>query len=70
MESYHQIIFGDQVNNSVIMRNSDSVSIPFDTANTDYAKFKLDIADGAELQDPDGNAMTQEQVDAFLKTIP
>lgn len=44
--------------------------IPFDPANTDYQKFKVDVAGGVELQDPDGNVMTQEQVDAFLKTIP
>ena len=44
--------------------------IPFDLANTDYQKFKKDVSDGVELQDPDGNVMTQAEVDAFLKTIP
>ena len=38
--------------------------------NTDYQKFKTDVADGVELQGSDGNVMTQEQVDEFLKTIP
>lgn len=47
-----------------------NITIPFDPANTDYQKFKVDVADGVELQDPDGNVMTQEQVDEFLKTIP
>ena len=46
------------------------VCIPFDPANSDYQKFKVDVADGVELQDPDGNVMTQEQVDEFLRTIP
>jgi len=44
--------------------------IPFDPANTDYQKFKVDVADGAELQGPDGNVMTQAQVDQFLTEIP
>jgi len=45
-------------------------SIPFDPANSDFAKFKIDLVEGVELQDPDGNVMTQEQVDEFLRTIP
>ncbi len=53
-----------------VMRFSDSGCIPFDPANTDYQQFKKDIAEGVELQDPDGTVMSQEQVDAFLKTIP
>ena len=44
--------------------------IPFAPDNTDYQQFKKDVADGVELQDPDGNVMTQEQVDEFLRTIP
>jgi hypothetical protein len=32
-------------------------SIPFDPANTDYANFKKDLADGAQLQDADGNVI-------------
>ena len=31
-----------------------TISIPFDPANTDYANFKKDLANGAELQDADG----------------
>jgi hypothetical protein len=45
-------------------------SIPFDPANTDYQQFKVDVAAGVPLEDPEGNVMTQEQVDDFLKTIP
>lgn len=47
-----------------------SASIPFDPANTDYQTFRKDVAGGVELQDADGNVMTQAQVDDFLKTIP
>ena len=50
--------------------NSQIGTIPFDPANNDYQKFKVDVSDGVPLEDPDGNAMTQEQVDAFLKDLP
>ena len=53
-----------------VKRISDSSFIPFDIANTDYQTFKIQVADGTPLEDPDGNVMTQEQVDEFLRTIP
>jgi hypothetical protein len=40
-----------------IIRASDNACIPFDPANTDYAKFKKDLANGAELQDAEGNVI-------------
>jgi hypothetical protein len=40
-----------------LIRLSDNASIPFDPANTDYANFKKDLADGAELQDAEGNVI-------------
>ena len=52
-----------------VMR-SDGACIPFDPANRDYQKFKQDILEGAELQDADGNVMTQEEADAFIATLP
>jgi hypothetical protein len=55
--------------NSVI-RLSDNASIPFDPANTDYQKFKSDVLAGAELQDADGNVMTQEEADTFINELP
>jgi hypothetical protein len=39
------------------MRLSDNACIPFDPANTDYQTFKKDLADGAELQDAEGNVI-------------
>ena len=36
---------------------SDGWAIPFDPANTDYANFKKDLADNAELQDAEGNVI-------------
>jgi len=44
--------------------------IPFDPANTDYQKFKTDVAAGVPLEDTEGVLMTQAEVDAFLQTIP
>ena len=44
----------------------EQISIPFDPANTDYANFKKEVLAGAELQDADGNVMTQEQVNQFV----
>ena len=53
-----------------VNRLSDGAHIPFDPANTDYQKFKSDLASGTELQDPDGNIMTPDAVKAFLATLP
>lgn len=67
----YQLISDPYSGNIIGVRNLDSgASIPFDPANTDYQKFKVDVADGVELQDPDGNVMTQAEVNAFLETIP
>ena len=40
-----------------IIRLSDGAIIPMDESNTDYANFKKDLADGAELQDAEGNVI-------------
>jgi hypothetical protein len=42
---------------AIIIRLSDNAFIPFDPANTDYAQFKKDILDGAELLDADGQVI-------------
>ena len=67
---YQQI---KSVTNSTItsvQRLSDNAFIPFDPANTDYQQFKIQVAAGTPLEDPDGKVMTQAEVDAFLETIP
>lgn len=51
---------------NVVERLSDNAFIPFDPANTDYANFKKEVLAGAELQDADGNVMTQEQANQFV----
>jgi hypothetical protein len=55
-------------NTQSVQRLFDGAFIPFDPANTDYANFKKEVLAGAELQDADGNVMTQ--VDAFIATLP
>jgi hypothetical protein len=55
----------------IVKRLSDNAVIPFDPANTDYANFKAQINAGeAELQDAEGNVMTAEQAQAFVKELP
>jgi len=51
-----------------VTRLSDNASIPFDPANTDYANFKKEVLAGAELQDADGNVMTDAS--AYIATLP
>jgi hypothetical protein len=53
-----------------VKRLTDNAFIPFDPANSDYQTFKREVSEGVELQDPEGNVMTQEQVDEFLRTLP
>jgi hypothetical protein len=45
-------------------------SIPFDPANVDFQNFKKEVLAGAELQDADGNVMTQEQANQFVASLP
>ncbi len=58
--------------NAVMRFNADgsTSSIPFAPDNTDYQTFKKEVLAGAELQDADGNVMTQEQADDFIKELP
>ena len=53
-----------------VQRLADNAFIPFDPANTDYAQAKVDLSEGAELLDAEGNTMSAEQVGEFLKTLP
>jgi len=70
METYKQIqsTLPDGIRS--VERLSDNAFIPFDPMNTDYQKFKSDVLAGATLEDSDGNAMTQDQANAFIATLP
>jgi hypothetical protein len=46
-----------QTEPSSVIRTTDGACIPFDLANTDYANFKKDLTDGAELKDAEGNVI-------------
>jgi hypothetical protein len=50
--------------------NGSFTSFSADPANTDYQTFKKEVLAGAELQDADGNVMTQEQANAFIASLP
>ena len=65
---YH--LFKSESKQQFVVRISDNAFIPFDPANTDYQQFKADVLGGAELQDADGNVMTQEEANAFISTLP
>ena len=56
------------ISTQTIKRLSDNACIPFDPANTDYQTFKKEILAGAELQDADGNVMTQ--ANQFVASLP
>ena len=61
----------NQTEPSSIIRTTDGACIPFDPANTDYANFKKQIlADEAQLQDADGNVMTDAEAKAYIATLP
>ena len=53
-----------------VIRTSDNAYIPINSDNTDYQTFKKEVLAGAELQDADGNVMTQEQADEFIASLP
>jgi len=53
-----------------VLRLSDGACIPFAPDNTDYQTFKKEVLAGAELQDADGNVMTQEQANQFVASLP
>ena len=53
---------------TLVLRVADNACIPFDPANTDYANFKKEVLAGAELQDADGNVMTDAA--EYVSTLP
>ena len=65
-------LFKNKITNeiNVVIRLSDNAYIPFVNDNTDYQTFKKEVLAGAELQDADGNVMTQAEANAFIATLP
>ena len=60
----------DVVNAAMSIGTNPQVSFLFDPANTDYQAFKQDIAEGKPLQDADGNEMTAEAAQEFMRNLP
>ena len=52
-----------------VIRTTDGACIPFDPANTDYQRFKVDLANGVALSDAEGNPMTADQIKTFLEGL-
>lgn len=67
MYKLSELSYGKQTS---VIRLTDGACIPFDPANSDYAAFKIQVASGVELQDPDGVPMTPEAVAEFLAGLP
>ena len=64
-------LFNDEAGNpNSVTRtsNNEKWSIPFEPANTDYQQFKAQVLAGAELQDADGNVMTNAE--DYVRTLP
>ena len=53
-----------------VTRFVDGAAIPLAPDNTDYAEFKKAVTASAELQDADGNVMTAEAAQEFIRTLP
>jgi hypothetical protein len=53
---------------NIVERLSDNAFIPFDPQNVDFQNFKKEVLAGAELQDADGNVMTDAS--AYIGTLP
>ncbi len=53
-----------------IRRTIDGAFIPFAPGNTDYANFKKEVLEGAELQDADGNVLIPSMAKDFVNTLP
>ena len=53
-----------------VIRTTDGACSPFDPANTDYANFKKEVLEGAELQDADGVVMSADAAKEFVRELP
>ena len=67
MYKLHKNIIGEI---DVVVRVDDNACIPFAPDNTDYANFKKEVLAGAELQSAEGQAMSQEEANQFIATLP
>jgi hypothetical protein len=66
---YKQVSLNGVLQNT-IQRMADNVFIPFAPDNTDFANFKKDLIEGAELQNAKGEAMTKADITEFMRSLP
>jgi hypothetical protein len=66
----YKTLGSDKSNAAMTVNVEPQVSFIFDQNNPDYQTFKKEVLAGAELQDADGNVMTQEQANEFINTLP
>ncbi len=59
-------LFGVEYENA----NQTTVTFTPYQISAEQQSFKENVLAGAELQDADGNVMTQEQADDFIKELP
>ena len=52
----------------LFVANNITMCIPLSSDNTDYQAFRKEVLAGAELQDADGNVMTDAS--AFIASLP
>ncbi len=63
--------FSEEPNCVTVQQGKYLLTIPFDPANTDYARFKKDIAEEtAELQDAEDATMSAAEAKEFVATLP
>jgi hypothetical protein len=66
-DSIDKRIYGALKNNG----DGTTISFCFNPENTDYQRFKKEVLAGdEELQDADGNVMTQEQANEYIANLP
>lgn len=63
----YKLLFNPMGDSNTVQRLSDGAYIPIAPDNTDYAQFKKDILEGAELLGADGQVMDATQ---FAKEVP
>jgi hypothetical protein len=63
-------LYKPKFGNESVIRLSDNAYIPFDPANTDFANFKKDLIEGAELQNAEGEVMTKADITEFMRSLP
>ena len=64
-------IYTGQVSSAKLQTETQTILFPFNTDNSDYQQFKVNINDeSAQLEDADGVLMSPEAAKAYVATLP